>query len=206
VRKQPRSRNSASSLPPGHHAWPYPLGMFKYMILFDQFKCVSLTIVDQIEPKWSKATISKFLFPVELLPPQKAATAFASPVGLPISHIYAANNAAGSWIWELASIQLRYRRITPTSSKRKFCVLRIQSAHRVSILIGPMGLVISLIHSFKSSIRDLLIMPQVAIWCAPALDCNPHVKHVYGHRRRMVYLMASVGSSSSDTRSSRRRA
>jgi hypothetical protein len=60
-----------------------------------------------------------------------------------------------------------------------------------------MGLVISLIHSFKSSIRDLLIMPQVAIWCAPALDCNPHVKHVYGHRRRMVYLMASVGSSSS---------
>ena len=77
--------------------------MFEYMILYDQFKSASLTIVDQIEPKWSKATISKFLFPVELLPPQKAATAFTSPVGLPISYMHAANNAAGSWIWELAS-------------------------------------------------------------------------------------------------------
>jgi hypothetical protein len=58
-----------------------------------------------------------------------------------------------------------------------------------------MGLVISLIHSLKSSIRDLLIMPQLVIWCAPALDCNPQVKHVCGHRRGTVYLMASAGSS-----------
>jgi hypothetical protein len=121
--------------------------MFEYTILCNNFKSASLTFVDQIESKVVESHHLKVFLSGGVADTTKSSDGLCKPRWathiIYVQKIMRQEAGSGNW----------HRRITPAPSKRKFCDLRIHGAHQVSILIAPMGLVISLIHSLKSSIR-----------------------------------------------------
>jgi hypothetical protein len=77
--------------------------MFEYTILCNHFKSASLTFVDKIESKVVESHHLKVFLSGGVAATTKSSDGLYKPRWATHIIICAVNNAAGSWIWELAS-------------------------------------------------------------------------------------------------------